>query len=222
MPKYLPARLTQYVLDNVSKKSPPYRVTQDDVSVPLQRLEVEKITGHQSVRGRGGVIAVLYKTHWVGISEPSWEREMDLHLSRTHICVIGPALRTSTAKPTAFTAGCALVRHSVSFPETTGNDFRRRATLASHARSGLVATAARCSPREVTFDTRATMGCGGLEKSARVRRRMECTWSDFLTTLGRSSSLSPRRATRPQRGAYEVLGVSRSTTTRSLGGSNVT
>ena len=32
-----------------------------------------------------GVIAVLYETHWVGLSEPSWEREMDLHLSRFHI-----------------------------------------------------------------------------------------------------------------------------------------
>ena len=85
MPKYLPAGLTQYVLNIFSKKSPPYHVTQDDVSARLQRLEVEKITGHQSVRGRGGVIAVLYKTHWVGLSEPSWEREMDLQLSRTHI-----------------------------------------------------------------------------------------------------------------------------------------
>ena len=28
---------------------------------------------------------MLYKTHWVGISEPSWEREMDLHLSGSHI-----------------------------------------------------------------------------------------------------------------------------------------
>ena len=85
MPKYLPAGLTQYVLNIFSKTSPPYHVTQDDVSAPLQRLEVEKITGHQSVRGRGGVIAVLHKTHWVGLSEPSWEREMDLELSRTHI-----------------------------------------------------------------------------------------------------------------------------------------
>ena len=66
MPKYLPAGLTQYVLNNFSKKSTPYHVTQDDVSAPLQRLKVEKITGHHSVRGRGGVIAVLYKTHWVG------------------------------------------------------------------------------------------------------------------------------------------------------------
>ena len=85
MPKYLPAGLTQCVLNNFSKKSPPYHVTQDDVSTPLQRLEVEQITGHQSVRGRGGAIAVLYKTHWAGLSEPSWEREVDLHLSRSHI-----------------------------------------------------------------------------------------------------------------------------------------
>ena len=85
MPKYLPARLTQYVLNLFLKKSPPYHVTQDDASTPLQRLEVEKITGHQSVRGRGGVIAVLYMTHWVGISEPSREREMHLELYRTHI-----------------------------------------------------------------------------------------------------------------------------------------
>ena len=71
MPKDLPAGLTQYVLNKSSKKSPPYHVTQDDVSTPLQRLEVEQITGHQSTRGRGGVITVLYKTHWAGISEHS-------------------------------------------------------------------------------------------------------------------------------------------------------
>ena len=85
MPKYLPAGLTQYVLSNFSKMPPPYHVTQDDVSTPPQRLEVEQITGHQSVRGRDGVIAVLYKTHRAGHSGPSWEWEMDLHLSCPHI-----------------------------------------------------------------------------------------------------------------------------------------
>ena len=85
MPKYLPAGLTQYVLNIFSEKPQPYDVTQDDVSTPLQRLEVEHITGHQSVRERGGVIAVLYKTHCAGLSEPSWEREMDLDLSRSLI-----------------------------------------------------------------------------------------------------------------------------------------
>ena len=28
---------------------------------------------------------MLFKTHWAGLSEPSWERKMDLQLSRTHI-----------------------------------------------------------------------------------------------------------------------------------------
>ena len=63
IPKYLPAGLAQYVLNNFSKKSPPYHVTQGDVSTSLQRLEVEQITGHLSVQGRGGVIAMLFKTH---------------------------------------------------------------------------------------------------------------------------------------------------------------
>ena len=85
MPKYLPVGLTQYVLNKFSKISPPYDDIQDDVSNPLQRLEVEQITGHQSVRGRGGVTAVLYETHWAGLSEPSWEQEMDLHLSHSNI-----------------------------------------------------------------------------------------------------------------------------------------
>ena len=126
-----------------------------------------------------------------------------------HFCAIGSALRTSTAKPTAFTAGCGLVRHSASSPGTTGNVFQRRATHVSNARSGSAATTIRCSPREPTFGTRATMGYGGLEKCVRVRRRMEYTWSDFWTTRGRSSSLF-LRATRPQRRPYEVLGVCRS------------
>ena len=88
MPKYLPAGLTQYVVNIFSKKFPPYHVTQDDVSIPLQqvqRMEVEQITGDQSIRGRVGVIAVQYKTHWAELCELSWEREMDLHLSRSHI-----------------------------------------------------------------------------------------------------------------------------------------
>ena len=121
MPKNLQEGLTQYVLNIFFKKSPPHHVTQDDVSTPLQQLEVEQITGHQSVRGRGGVIAILYKTYWAGLSEPSWEREIDLHLSRSHTCVIGPEPRTSTAKPTASIAECGSGRQSASSPATTEN-----------------------------------------------------------------------------------------------------
>ena len=80
MPEYLPTRLTQYLLNQFSKKYPPYHVTHDDRSTPLQRLEVEKITGHRSVRGLGGVVAVMCEAHWTGLSSPYWEREVDLQL----------------------------------------------------------------------------------------------------------------------------------------------
>ena len=85
MPKYLPSDLTQYVLNSFSAKSPPFHVAVDDVSSPPERLEVEQITGHQLVRGRGGVIAVLFETHWAGLLSPSWERERDLRHFRRHI-----------------------------------------------------------------------------------------------------------------------------------------
>ena len=85
LPRFLPAGLTPYVLNNYTNKSPLYHVTEDDVTVPIERLEVEKITSHRSVRGRDGVIAVLYGTHRKGLLQPSWEQEMDLQHSRQHI-----------------------------------------------------------------------------------------------------------------------------------------
>ena len=51
------------------------------------------------------------------------------------------------------------------------NVFGRSATLASPARSGFVDFATQYSLRGPTFGTRATMGGGGLGKSARVRLR---------------------------------------------------
>ena len=100
MPQYLPDGLTQYVLNNFAKYSAPYHMPQDDVSVPLQRLEVERITGHQSVRGRGGIIAVMYETHWTRLSRPSWEREVDFQLSSQQILLYWAGVRANTAKPT--------------------------------------------------------------------------------------------------------------------------
>ena len=85
MPIHLPANLTKYVLNSFHVKSPPYHVTLEDVTTPPERLKVEQITGHQLVRGRGGVIAVLYETHWEGLLSPSWERELDLQHFRLQI-----------------------------------------------------------------------------------------------------------------------------------------
>ena len=130
MPKYLPAGLTQYALNNFSKKYHSYNVTQDDVSTSLQRLEVEKTTGRQSVRGQGGDIAVAYETYWTALSRPSWEREMDLQFFATRYYVTKPALRSSTAKPTVCTARCKLVMHNGSSLGVTASVSWRPTTAA--------------------------------------------------------------------------------------------
>ena len=48
-------------------------------------VDIEKITGHQLVRGRGGKLAVMYETHWEGLSSITWERESDLKNFSRHI-----------------------------------------------------------------------------------------------------------------------------------------
>ena len=140
-------------------------------------------------------------------------------------CAIEAAPLTNTAKPTAFNAEYALVRHIVSFLGIKLYVFWRPNTLASRARSGFIASATQFSPyspRELAqYSTRATMGCDALGKSARARLRMECIWSDFWTTRSRLHFLSLRRATRLPRGPYKVLGVFRPTSLAPfLGGSN--
>ena len=84
IPKHLLADLTKYVLSSFSTKSPPFHVTLDDIFPPPKRLEVDQISGHQLVRGRGGVLVVMYETHWPGLLSPSWEHEQDLQHHRLH------------------------------------------------------------------------------------------------------------------------------------------
>ena len=108
MPRYQLAGLARYVLN----KSPTNHVVQDDVSTPLQRLEVEQITSHQFIRARVGVNAVLYETHWEGLSEPSWGREMDIHLSRFHFLHFCASIQDQSGHPTTADAEHGSGRHS--------------------------------------------------------------------------------------------------------------
>ena len=78
IPKYLPAGLSKYVLHSFTDKSPPFHPTTEDVAKSGIPVDIEKITGHQLVRGRGGKLAVMYETHWEGLSSITWEREIDL------------------------------------------------------------------------------------------------------------------------------------------------
>lgn len=67
-----------YILNNYTTKPPPYHVTQTDVSPSLELFPVDLVSDHQSVRGRGGTVAVMYEAYWHVLSRPSRERESDL------------------------------------------------------------------------------------------------------------------------------------------------
>ena len=66
-------------------------------------------------------MAVLYKTHWAGLSEPSWWREMDLNLSRSHILHYWTAIADQQRQTNRLYRRMRIGRHSVSSPATTGN-----------------------------------------------------------------------------------------------------
>ena len=85
IPKYLPAGLSKYVLHSFTDKSPPFHPITEDVVKSGIPVDIEKITGHQLVRGRGGKLAVMYETHWEGLSSITWEREIDLKNFSRHI-----------------------------------------------------------------------------------------------------------------------------------------
>ena len=85
LPRYLAVGLTRYVLKHHTTRSTLFHVTADHVSVPVERVEVDKISSNRFIRGRGGAIAVLYETHWKGLLRPFWEREADLLHARQHI-----------------------------------------------------------------------------------------------------------------------------------------
>lgn len=57
-------------------------VKQNDLTTFLEGYEVETVVPHQSVRGRGGTMAVMNETHWKGHLRHSWEHAMGLQHSR--------------------------------------------------------------------------------------------------------------------------------------------
>ena len=85
IPKYLPAGLSKYVLHSFTDKSPPFHPTTENVVKSGIPVDVEKIIEHQLVRGHGGKLAVMYETHWEGLSSITWEREIDLENFSRHI-----------------------------------------------------------------------------------------------------------------------------------------
>ena len=85
IPIFLPAGLSKYVLHSFTDNLPPFHPTTEDMVKSGIPADVEKITGHQLVRGRGGKLAVMYETYWEGLSLITWEREIVLKNFSRHI-----------------------------------------------------------------------------------------------------------------------------------------
>ena len=159
----------------------------------------------------------------MGLSEPSWEREINFQLSRTHI------LPYWTSTPDQHRQTNRLYRRmriGAAQGELSRNNGER-----------FLAPGYACVPRaewlrryrDTVLPKRAHYGYKGNDRLWWLRKISASTTEDgvhlvrFWTTRGRSSFLSPRRATRPQRGPYEILAASRSTKpARSVVGFNVT
>ena len=105
IPRFLPAGLTRYVLNDNLLKSPPYHVTGEDVF--SERLEVKQIVGHQTVRGRGGVLAVLYKTFGVVSLFLLGSEKWTFNVFGVTSCNIGLALLNNIVRLIVAIALCA-------------------------------------------------------------------------------------------------------------------
>ena len=122
---------------------------------------------------------MLYKTHWVRLSEPSLEREMDLHLSRSHI------LRYWAGTPDQHRQTNRLYRRmriGAAQRELSRNNGERvlapgyacvsRAEWLRRYRDTVL-------PKGARFWYKGNDGFWWVGKSLRVRRRMGYSWSEF-------------------------------------------
>ena len=121
MPKYLPAGLTQYVLNNFPRS--PRRTTSLKTTFRPPSNGWRWSRSPIISRYGGEVTSSWCYTRRIGRDSPNlpgrgkWTSTSPAPTS----CVIGPEPRTSNAKPTASTAECGSGRHSASSPATTGN-----------------------------------------------------------------------------------------------------
>ena len=139
---------------------------------------------------------MLYKTHWAGLSERSWEREMDLHLSRSHILRYWAGTPDQHRRTNRFYCrmriGAAQRDHS--------RNNRERFLAPGYA----CVSRADCLclyhdtvlPKGAHVWYKGDDGLWWLGKSARALPKTRYTWSAFWTTRDRKNFLFPRRATR--------------------------
>ena len=64
---------------------PPHRLSSLSITQELAHKDRLHATGDDLSVTRGDVMAMQYKIHWMKLSEPSWEGEMNLQYTRNHV-----------------------------------------------------------------------------------------------------------------------------------------
>ena len=156
-----------------------------------------------------GVIAVIYKTHWMGLAEPYWGREMDLQHSRNHILRYWTGTSDQHRQTNRFHRRMRIGAAQREFSRNKGEHFLAPSYVRV-TRMGWI-----CRFRYTVLPKGAHFWFGDddglwwwLGKPARAQLRAGYIWSDFWTTWGRLNFLSLRRATRFRRRSYEAFDIS--------------
>ena len=165
-PVHLPAGLTEYFLTRFAAKSPPFHVTADDVGYDgrVQRVELDSITAHCFVCGRGGNLSVMYEARWTGLSRRSWERGANLHFSVLLSCDTGPDAPFIVVLDINSTKGCGSPLQLVNTTVYGMSDTSGPAMSSCHMPTfGVISLQPPVVSRVHLFGSRIVLLVGGLE-----------------------------------------------------------
>ena len=131
----------------------PDHATEDDVSLSVERFEIDNIFSHLSVRGRGGVIAVVYEKRWKTPSTTILRtRTGASSLSPTRYPRLDRRTPAESADKSVKTAACASVPLRSTSLATRAPVFYRPATTTATVKLELTGSVATFSPSALTSD----------------------------------------------------------------------
>ena len=150
---------------------------------------------------------MLYITHLTGLSKPFWEREMDLHLSRSNILRYWAGTPDQQCQTNRLYRRMRIGAAQRELSRNNGERFLAPGYACVPRTDWLRRYHDTILPKGAHVWYKGDDGLWRLGKSARALPRTRHTWSAFWTTRDRLNFLFPRRATQLRREPYEALGA---------------
>ena len=137
-PQCLPAGLKLYIFNNYATKPRPYHVVEDEVTVPIDRLEVEKIASHRSVLGWTEVWLSSMKTIGRAFSNHEGSERWASNIPGSTFSNTGPGHHFKFNGQTGCIVACASVLPRENSHEIRTPDFCLQAAALSRTKVGHV------------------------------------------------------------------------------------